>query len=36
MLGENVLIDAMLGVNVRSECGNGEMLGVNALIGANI
>ena len=23
-------------VNVRSECGNGGMLGVNVLIGANI
>ena len=34
MLGVNVLIGAMLGVNVRSECGNRGMLGINALIGA--
>ena len=27
ILGENVLIGAMLGVNVRSECENGGMLG---------
>ena len=34
MLGVNVLIGAMLVVNVRSECGNRGMLEMNTLIGA--
>ena len=34
MLGVNVLIGGMLVMNVRSECGNRGMLGMNALISA--